>query len=106
MVISVIDSVGWLAVVLTQVFYVPNTLRILRTRDVQGYSLFGWALLTCGLACYLIYFIAQADPVGIVANLCGVAGAGLTTYCVWRWRDRGVSTARIVGETGAMDGRQ
>jgi uncharacterized protein with PQ loop repeat len=81
-----IDSVGWLAVVLTQVFYVPNTIRIVRTRDVQGYSLLGWALLCIGLACYLVYFAAQGDPVGIVANICGVAGSGLTTVCIWRWR--------------------
>jgi MtN3 and saliva related transmembrane protein len=81
-----IDSIGWIAVVLTQVFYLPNVLRILRTRNVAGYSLFGWMLLTGGLGCYLIYFVAQGDPVGIVANLCGIAGAGITTLCIWRWR--------------------
>lgn len=83
-----IDLVGWLAVVLTQVFYVPNTVRIIRTRDVRGYSLFGWSLLFVGLSCFLIYFVAQRDPVGIVANLCGVSGAGFTTFVVWLWRPR------------------
>lgn len=81
------EAVGWLAVVLTQVFYVPNTLRILRTRDVQGYSLVGWLLLFIGLACYLVYFASQGDLVGIVANACGVFGAGVTTFCIWLWRD-------------------
>lgn len=36
-----LDVIGWIAVVLTQVFYIPNTVRILRTRDVRGYSLIG-----------------------------------------------------------------
>jgi uncharacterized protein with PQ loop repeat len=80
-------AIGWIAVVLTQVFYIPNTLKILRTRDVQGYSLAGWAMLTAGLSCYLVYFAARADVVGIVANCCGIAGAGLTTVCIWIWRD-------------------
>jgi hypothetical protein len=75
-------------VVLTQVFYVPNTVRIIRTHDVQGYSLFGWLLLVSGLSCYLVYFASRGDVVGVVANACGVAGAGITTVCIWWWRER------------------
>ncbi len=80
------ETVGWVAVVLTQVFYIPNTLKILKTRNVAGYSLAGWALLTSGLACYLFYFAVKGDVVGIVANICGVFGAGLTTTCILLWR--------------------
>jgi uncharacterized protein with PQ loop repeat len=82
-----VEVVGWVAVVLTQVFYIPNTVRILRTRDVRGYSLLAWFLLSSGLACYLVYFAWRGDPVGIVANAFGVFGAGMTTTCVWLWRD-------------------
>lgn len=81
------EAIGWLAVALTQVFYIPNTLRILRTRDVEGYSLVGWLLLFLGLGCYLVYFASQGDIVGIVANLCGMLGSGVTTFCIWRWRE-------------------
>lgn len=87
-----IEMVGWLAVLLTQAFYVPNILRIVRTRDVQGYSLAGWLLLFLGLSCFLVYFSVKGDVVGIGANACGVTGSGLTVICVWRWRDRGVVT--------------
>lgn len=82
-----VEAIGWLAVVLTQVFYIPNTLRIIRTRDVRGYSLAGWLLLFIGLACYLVYFASQGDVVGIVANVCGVLGAGFTAFCIWLWRE-------------------
>lgn len=88
-----VDAIGWVAVVLTQVFYIPNTLRILRTREVDGYSLTGWILLTSGLACYLVYFIDRGDPVGIVANIFGVLGAGSTTFFVWLWRRPSIVSA-------------
>ena len=81
-----VSLLGWVGVVLTQVFYVPNTIRILRTRDVAGYSIVGWLLLFLGIVCFFAYFVVQRDPVGIVANLFGATGAGLTTLCVWLWR--------------------
>jgi lipid-A-disaccharide synthase-like uncharacterized protein len=95
-----IDLVGWVAIVLTQVFYVPNTIRIIRTRDVQGYSLFAWLLLTAGIGCYLVYFAARGDVIGIVANACGVSGAALTTFCIWLWRPR---PRRAAGQQGPME---
>jgi MtN3 and saliva related transmembrane protein len=81
-----IELVGWAAVILTQVFWIPNITRILRTRDVQGYSLAAWLIMVAGLSCWLIYFIVRGDIVGIVANICGVTGAGITTACIWAWR--------------------
>jgi lipid-A-disaccharide synthase-like uncharacterized protein len=98
----VVQIIGWLAVVLTQVFYIPNTVRIVRTRDVRGYSLFGWGLLVAGLACYLVYFASRGDPVGIVANAFGVSGAGLTTFCIWRWRPRAAGDG-LVAERGRAE---
>ncbi len=81
-----IDLIGWAAVILTQVFWIPNIARILRTRDVQGYSLAAWLLMLLGLSCWLIYFVARGDVVGIVANISGVTGAAITVACVWLWR--------------------
>jgi len=97
-----IEVVGWLAVLFTQVFYVPNILRIVRTRDVQGYSLAGWLLLFLGLCCFLVYFSVKGDVVGIGANTCGVTGSGLTVICIWRWRRRVVAT-RPVGPLEPAD---
>lgn len=97
-----IDAIGWFAVVLTQVFYIPNTMRILRTKDVQGYSLLAWGMLCLGLACYLVYFASKGDPVGIVANLFGVVGSGLTTFCIWKWRGRSAE-AILTQSSGPTD---
>lgn len=80
------DAIGWTALVLTQAFWVPNILRIVRTRDVQGHSVFAWLVMVAGLACWLLYFIARGDTVGAIANVSGVAGSGITLLCVLRWR--------------------
>jgi MtN3 and saliva related transmembrane protein len=80
-----IELVGWAALILTQVFWVPNILRIVRTRDVDGYSLPAWTIMATGLACWLVYFASKGDVVGMVANICGVTGAGITLGCIWYW---------------------
>ena len=81
-----IDVVGWVALVLTQVFWIPNITRIVRTRDVDGYSLFAWIIMVAGLSCWLVYFAVQGDVVGVVANIFGVTGAGVTTLLIWLWK--------------------
>ncbi|MGD9932870.1 MAG: SemiSWEET family sugar transporter [Dehalococcoidia bacterium] len=81
-----IDLIGWVAVALTQVFWIPNITRILRTRDVQGHSLSAWLLMLTGLGCWLIYFAARGDTVGIAANISGVTGATITVALIWFWR--------------------
>lgn len=80
-----IDLIGWVAVILTQVFWIPNIARIFRTRDVQGYSLSAWLLMLVGLSCWLVYFVVRGDLVGVVANISGVTGAGITVACIWTW---------------------
>lgn len=93
-----IELVGWVAVVLTQVFWFPNISKILRTRDVDGYSLTAWLIMLCGLSCWLAYFVAKGDVVGMVANISGVTGAGITTACIWYW-GRGKAKEPRVAET-------
>lgn len=82
------DAIGWVALVLTQVFWIPNIGRIIRTRDVEGYSLLAWFTMVAGLSGWLLYFSLRGDLVGIVANICGVAGAVITTFLILRWRRR------------------
>lgn len=83
-----IEIVGWAAVGLTQVFWIPNIIRIFRTRDVEGYSLLAWLILLAGASCWFVYFAAQRDLVGIVANISGIAGSSITLGCILRWGHR------------------
>jgi uncharacterized protein with PQ loop repeat len=88
-----IELVGWAAVILTQVFWIPNITRIFKTRDVQGYSLAAWLIMVAGLSCWLVYFSVRGDIVGIVANILGVTGAATTTASIWVWRGGRPATA-------------
>lgn len=97
-----IELVGWAALVLTQVFWIPNIGRILRTRDVEGYSVVGWALMLAGLSCWLVYFASKGDVVGIVANVCGVTGAAITFGCIVYW-GRGRKKSRVVEVGGGHE---
>lgn len=96
-----IELVGWVAVVLTQVFWFPNISKILRTRDVDGYSLTAWLIMLLGLSCWLAYFAVKGDAVGIVANVSGVTGAGITTACIWFWGRGKAKTPHLV-ETNSV----
>lgn len=98
---GVFEALGWAGAILTQVFWIPNIARIVRTRDVQGYSLLAWALMFCGIALFLIYFIDRGDRVAIATNASGVTGAAVTLYCILRWRRRGPGsrTPLDIGET-------
>ena len=90
-----IEVVGWAAVLLTQVFWVPNIARLVRTRAVDGHSLTAWLVMVAGLSCWLLYFAVKGDLVGMVANISGVTGAAVTTFFVWKWRRRGVRTVHV-----------
>ena len=82
------EVIGWSAAVLTQVFWIPNIARIVRTKDVQGYSVLAWVVMTTGIALFLVYFLSRGDAVAIATNASGTAGAAITLLCVLRWRRR------------------
>ncbi len=63
-----IDLLGNLAAVLTSISFVPQVVKILKTRNTSGISLIMYALFVTGVACWLWWgFLAGARPV-IVAN--------------------------------------
>ncbi len=66
------EIVGWAGFALTQIFYIPQTIKILRSRDVSGLSLSSWFILAIALLCYLIYSIYRDDLVFIVGNAAGM----------------------------------
>jgi len=62
------DFIGNAAAVLTSVSFVPQVLKILKTRNTSGISLIMYALFVTGVACWLWWgLIADARPV-IIAN--------------------------------------
>ena len=67
------EIIGWAGFALTQSFYLPQTIKILRNRDVSGLSLPSWFILAIALFCLLLYSIHRHDLVFIAGN-----GLGMT----------------------------
>jgi MtN3 and saliva related transmembrane protein len=80
---------GWIALGLVQIFYLPQTIKILRTKEVAGLSLLSWMILWVGLLFYLVYSIYIADIVFTVGNAAGLLQSTLVIGLVLRYRPRG-----------------
>ena len=63
-----LDWLGLIATCFTTSSFVPQVWRTWRTRDVSGISLASYAVITAGLALWLIYGQLRSDLPLIVAN--------------------------------------
>ena len=80
---------GWIGLGLVQTFYLPQTIKIIRTKEVAGLSLLSWMILWLGLLFYLVYSIYVSDIVFTVGNAAGVLQSTLVIVLVLRYRPRG-----------------
>ena len=65
------EIAGWAGFALTQIFYIPQIIKILRSHDVSGLALPSWFILAIALICYLVYSIWRHDIVFTVGNAAG-----------------------------------
>ncbi|MBI2909251.1 MAG: hypothetical protein HYX92_16525 [Chloroflexi bacterium] len=79
---------GWLGFITMQIFFLPQTAKILRTRDVTGLSLPAWVILWLGFAFYVTYSLAIMDVVFIVGNTMGLLQTSLQIGLILRYRTR------------------
>ncbi len=70
------EVIGLLAAFFTTVAYVPQTIKILKTKDTKSLSLGMYCLITTGLALWLIYGILIGDTPIIIANAITVVLSG------------------------------
>lgn len=71
-----IDVLGFVAAVCTTLSFLPQALRVLRTRDARAISLGMYALFVTGVGCWLAYGVATQNWPIIVANAVTFALAG------------------------------
>lgn len=64
-----IEGVGGLAAVLTTLSFLPQTIRVLRTRDTAAISLTMYAMFTLGLCLWGVYGVLTRQWPVILANL-------------------------------------
>ena len=80
------EIVGWAGFALTQCFYIPQIIKILRSHDVSGLALPSWFILAIALLCYLIYSIWRHDLVFTVGNAAGMVQSLFMIVLIMRYR--------------------
>ncbi|MEW6678764.1 MAG: SemiSWEET transporter [Pseudomonadota bacterium] len=83
-----LDILGLVATVFTTSSFVPQVWRTWKTRDVSGISLPTYAIITVGLALWLIYGLLKADLPLIVANAVMVVLTGAITFMKIRFEPK------------------
>jgi MtN3 and saliva related transmembrane protein len=60
---------GYLAAVFTAISYIPQAMKIIRSRHTKDISLLMYAILNAGIVCWLLYGWFSNDIPIIIANL-------------------------------------
>lgn len=64
----IVETIGFIAATLTTACWIPQAVRIIRTRDTTAISLFSYLAFASGLAAWLTYgILIESRPI-IVAN--------------------------------------
>ncbi|MFB2531054.1 SemiSWEET family sugar transporter [Paracoccus sp. p4-l81] len=66
---TITDMIGYLAVLLSTVCFLPQAIKTLRHRATRDLSLTGLILLLANVSCWLIYGLLNKDMPLILANL-------------------------------------
>jgi MtN3 and saliva related transmembrane protein len=63
-----VNALGTAAAILTSISFVPQVLKILKTRNTSGISLIMYALFVSGVACWLIWGLLVNQTPVVIAN--------------------------------------
>ena len=66
------EVAGWIGFALTQIFYFPQIIKILRNHNVSGLALPSWFILATALLSSLIYSVSIHNNVFIAGNAAGL----------------------------------
>ena len=73
---SITSTIGFIAAILTTVSFVPQVLKVWRTRSAKDISLGMYSLFTLGIAIWLVYGVLIDSWPVILANLVTLILAG------------------------------
>jgi MtN3 and saliva related transmembrane protein len=83
-----LDLLGLVATAFTTSSFVPQVWRTWKTRDVSGISLPTYAIITIGLALWLLYGLLKSDLPLTVANAVMVVLTGAITVMKIRFEQK------------------
>ncbi len=70
---TLVDLVGMIGAVLTTVCWLPQAIKIIRSRETSAISLAGTVAFTVGIAFWLVYGLALVDWPLITSNIVTLA---------------------------------
>ena len=70
---GIADSIGMVAAVLTTIAYIPQVVKIYRTKSARDVSLRMFSLLATGVSLWLVYGIMMRSAPLILANIVTLA---------------------------------
>jgi MtN3 and saliva related transmembrane protein len=70
---TLIDLIGMIGAVLTTVCWLPQAIKIIRSRETSAISLAGTVAFTVGIAFWLVYGLALVDWPLITSNIVTLA---------------------------------
>merc|ERR1711879_324490 len=79
-IMDTITAIGYLAASCTTAAFLPQVLRILRTRETEGISLAMYGIFTFGVAMWLVYGLALENWPIILANSVTLMLAGSVLF--------------------------
>jgi len=71
-----VESIGYVAAVLTTVSFLPQAIKTFRSRDTRAISLGMYRVFVIGIACWLVYGILLESWPMIIANVITLALSG------------------------------
>ena len=89
------EIAGWAGIALTQIFYIPQLIKIFRSHDVSGLALPSWFILAIGLLSYLIFSVYVHNNVFIAGNAAGMVQSFLIIALILKYRKRQVMKAKV-----------
>ena len=87
------DWIGYAAAFCTTTAYVPQVLRVWRTRSTRDISLRMFLVLVTGLSLWLTYGITKGEPPIVIANSVTLTLAGTILFFKLRYRDQSPAPA-------------
>ena len=63
------ETIGWLAAVLTTFSFVPQAIKVIRTKETSSVSLWMYSIFTLGISFWLIYGLMIGSVQMTLANL-------------------------------------
>lgn len=75
-----IDALGFTAAFCTTISFLPQAIKVIKSRDTYALSLAMYSIFTLGVALWLTYGIYRQDPAIITANVITLALALVILY--------------------------